>query len=64
MPDLRGLSARQVMKVASRFDLRIEFVGNGIVERHEPLPGTEIEAGATTKVWLDRHIFSLNRESH
>ena len=62
MPDLRGLSARQATKVAGKFDLRIEIIGNGVVGRHEPLPGAEIEAGATTKVWLDRHTWSLNRE--
>ena len=62
MPDLRGLSARQAMKVAGKFDLRIEFIGNGVVGRHEPLPGAEIESGLTTKVWLDRHTWSLNRE--
>ena len=62
MPDLRGLSAREAMKVAGKFDLKIEFIGNGVVGRHEPLAGAEIEAGATTKVWLDRHLYSLNRE--
>ena len=62
MPDLRGLSAREAMKVAGKFDLRIEFIGNGVVGRHEPLPGAEIKAGATAKVWLDRHLYFLNRE--
>lgn len=62
MPDLRGLSARQAMKVAGKFDLRIEFIGNGVVGHHEPLPGVEIEPGSTTKAWLDRHTWSLNRE--
>lgn len=62
MPDLRGLSAREAMKVAGKFDLKIEFIGNGVVGHHEPLPGAEIEAGAITKVWLDRHIFAVNRE--
>ena len=62
MPDLRGLSARQAMKVAGKFDLRIEFIGNGVVGWQEPLPGAEIESGSTTKAWLDRHTWSLNRD--
>jgi len=63
MPDLSGLSAREVMKMAGKFDLRAEFIGDGVVGRQEPLPGAEIEAGATIKVWLDRHTWSLrNRE--
>ena len=62
MPDLRGLSAREAMKVAGKFDLKIEFIGNGVVGHHEPLPGADIEIGAITKVWLDRHIVAFNRE--
>ena len=61
MPDLFGLSAREAMKVAGKFDLRLEFIGNGVVERQEPLPGAEIEAGASTTAWLERRVSSLKR---
>jgi len=59
---LYGLSMRQATKVVGQFDLRIEFIGSGVVGRHEPLPGTAIEPGSTAKAWLDRHTWSLNRE--
>lgn len=59
MPDLRGLSAREVAERLARLDLGARIVGNGVVAGHEPAPGTAIEAGGDAIVWLDRHAPSL-----
>lgn len=56
MPDLRGLSMRDAVNAAGRLGLRIEFLGNGVVAHHEPVPGTAIERGATTTAWLHRYV--------
>lgn len=55
MPDLRGLSAREVVESLGRLGLGARVVGDGAVTRHDPPPGRIIEAGGAVKVWLDRH---------
>lgn len=59
MPDLRGLSAREVAERLAQLDLGARIVGNGVVAGHEPAPGTAIEAGGDAIVWLARHAPSL-----
>lgn len=55
MPDLRGLSAREVVETLARLDLRARIVGDGVVAGHDPAVGAAIEAGGDAIVWLDRH---------
>ena len=55
MPDLRGLSAREVVDALARLDLRARVVGDGVVAGHDPAPGAAVEAGGDAIVWLDRH---------
>ncbi len=55
MPDLRGLSAREVAEALALLELRGRVVGDGAVAGHDPAPGAPIEAGGVAIVWLDRH---------
>ena len=59
MPDLRGLSARQVLRVLGGIGLGAELVGDGTVVRHVPAAGAVVEPGATATIWLDRHATTL-----
>ena len=55
MPDLRGLSARQVVDALGRIGLRAEFLGDGAVARHVPAAGEAVDRGTTATVWLQRY---------
>ena len=59
MPDLRGLSAREVAERLAQLDLGARIVGDGVVAGHEPAPGAAIDAGGDAIVWLDRHAPSM-----
>jgi cell division protein FtsI (penicillin-binding protein 3) len=54
MPNLRGRSAREAALMAARRGLIVELKGSGRVVEQSPLPGTEIEAGATCVLTLAR----------
>jgi cell division protein FtsI (penicillin-binding protein 3) len=43
MPDLTGVSKRQILPLILRDDLTIQITGDGWVERQSPPPGTPIE---------------------
>jgi cell division protein FtsI (penicillin-binding protein 3) len=43
MPDLTGISKRQLLPLILRDDLRIQLTGDGWVARQSPAPGTPIE---------------------
>ncbi len=54
MPDLRGQSAREAALAAARRGLIVELHGSGHVVEQTPEPGSEIEAGMTGVLTLDR----------
>ena len=54
MPDLRGQSAREAALAAARRGLIVELRGSGRVVVQSPDPGSEIEAGMTGVLTLDR----------
>lgn len=45
LPDLRGLSKRQLLPILSRDDINIIFKGEGWVASQEPEPGTPVTRG-------------------
>jgi len=45
MPDLRGLSKRQLLPILSREDLHVIFRGEGWVSSQTPAPGTPVSRG-------------------
>jgi hypothetical protein len=54
LPDLRGLSAREALRVLTRFGLAARLTGNGVVIAQKPAPGSVIDAGAICELRLDR----------
>jgi cell division protein FtsI (penicillin-binding protein 3) len=54
LPDLRGLSAREALRMLTGIGLTARLHGNGVVSAQRPSPGTVIEAGTTTELWLKR----------
>lgn len=54
MPDLVGLSMRQVMEIMSEYDLDLEYAGSGHVVHQEPGPGMAVAAGQTGLIIFER----------
>ncbi len=54
MPDLRGASAREAAIAAARRGLLVELRGSGRVVSQTPAAGTEIEAGSSCVLTLER----------
>ncbi|NLK49044.1 MAG: PASTA domain-containing protein, partial [Candidatus Cloacimonetes bacterium] len=50
MPDLRGLSLRKALAMASVHKLKINVQGSGIVQSQSIAPGTKIYPGAACVV--------------
>jgi len=53
-PDLRGLGARDALRVLSRLGVRATLRGDGVVVEQEPAAGTTIVPGGWSTVWLRR----------
>lgn len=54
LPDLRGLSARDALRVLTKIGLTARLKGNGVVTSQAPPPGTLIEPGMTCELGLER----------
>ena len=54
LPDLRGLSARDALRVLTKIGLTARLKGNGVVTSQTPPPGTLIEPGMTCELGLER----------
>jgi len=54
LPDVRGLSAREAVRVLTKIGLSARLIGNGVVATQRPVAGTPIEPGTTTELWLAR----------
>ena len=52
MPDLTGLSPREVTKLFKDRDINIELVGKGIVENYIPSVGTDLDGIKKIKLYL------------
>ncbi|HSL23012.1 MAG TPA: penicillin-binding protein [Vicinamibacterales bacterium] len=55
MPDLRGLGAREAMRISARLGLVAELRGSGVVAEQSPAPGALVERGATCRILLHRN---------
>jgi cell division protein FtsI (penicillin-binding protein 3) len=53
MPDLTGISKRQLLPLVLRDDLRVHISGDGWVARQTPPPGTPIEQGTEIVLELE-----------
>jgi beta-lactam-binding protein with PASTA domain len=54
LPDFRGLSAREVLRVVTAMGLTARLHGSGVVAAQSPTPGTPIDPGTTCELWLER----------
>ena len=54
MPDLRGMSGREALKVLGSLGLDVRLVGSGFVVSHQPGPGAMAERGSTSFIRLSR----------
>jgi cell division protein FtsI (penicillin-binding protein 3) len=59
LPDLRGLGARDALRVLAQIGMIARVRGAGIVVDQQPEPGSPIERGATATITLERR-FSTN----
>jgi cell division protein FtsI (penicillin-binding protein 3) len=54
LPDLRGLSAREALRVLTKIGLTAHISGSGVVTSQVPPPGTPIEPGMSCALRLER----------
>jgi cell division protein FtsI (penicillin-binding protein 3) len=54
LPDLRGLSAREALRVLTSIGLTANLTGNGVVASQSPAPGTPVEPGMACVLKLER----------
>ncbi len=59
LPDLRGLSAREALRVLTTIGLTAHLTGNGVVSSQSPAPGTAIEPGTACVLTLERTRFAV-----
>lgn len=52
MPDIKGLSSREVLKVFKDYNIEVEFQGKGLVESYSPSFGANIKNTKKIKVYL------------
>jgi cell division protein FtsI (penicillin-binding protein 3) len=57
LPDMTGMSAREVAGALARLGLTPTLFGSGLVYRQKPAAGTPLETGARVTLWLDRQPF-------
>ena len=56
LPELRGLSGREAMRVLARLGIGVRISGDGLVVDQFPLPGTPVDPGAWCRLSLSRSI--------
>jgi cell division protein FtsI (penicillin-binding protein 3) len=54
MPDLRGSSVRDAMRICAQLGLQLEARGDGRALRQDPSPGTELTRGQTVQIYFGR----------
>jgi cell division protein FtsI (penicillin-binding protein 3) len=53
-PDLRGLGAREALRALGQLGVTARIHGDGLVVRQEPAPGTPLDRGGASTLWLQR----------
>jgi stage V sporulation protein D (sporulation-specific penicillin-binding protein) len=56
LPELRGLSGREALRILARLGLTPRAVGEGIVIEQHPLPGSPVEPGGACRLTLGRPV--------
>lgn len=55
VPDVRGLSAREALRVLSRLGLATRVAGSGVVDTQYPEAGSPLDRGGSISLQLKRH---------
>jgi cell division protein FtsI (penicillin-binding protein 3) len=58
-PDLRGLGARDALRIVAQLGMTPQLEGRGIVVEQHPPPGSAFERGATSRLRLERQSPSV-----
>ena len=61
-PDLRGLSAREALRVLARLGLTARLHGAGVVVEQTPEPGDALEGRTSCVLWLQRQPFAVGTQ--
>jgi stage V sporulation protein D (sporulation-specific penicillin-binding protein) len=56
LPELRGLSLREALRVLARLGITPRVSGEGVVIEQDPPPGTAVEAGGACRLALGRPV--------
>jgi hypothetical protein len=54
LPELRGLSLREALRVLARLGITPRVSGEGVVIEQDPLPGAALESGGACRLALGR----------
>jgi cell division protein FtsI (penicillin-binding protein 3) len=54
MPELRGLSAREAVRMLARLGVAVELAGDGLVVEQQPRAGEPIDRATSATLWLRR----------
>ena len=54
MPDLRGRSVRDAIRICAQLGLHLEARGDGRAEQQQPVAGASVEAGQVVRVDFGR----------
>ncbi len=54
LPELRGLSGREALRILTRLGLKPRVAGEGVVIEQDPLPGSPVEPGGACRLALGR----------
>ena len=54
MPDVRGMSVRQALRILTTLGLAVQLDGTGFVSQHDPPPGHVVERGSTVTLSMSR----------
>jgi cell division protein FtsI (penicillin-binding protein 3) len=57
-PDLRGLSARDALRMLARLGMTARLNGTGLVVKQVPEPGAPIDRDTASALWLEREQVS------
>jgi len=56
LPELRGLSGREAVKLLARLGISARLSGDGLVAEQAPLPGTPVDPGSSCRLSLARAL--------
>ncbi len=56
MPDLRGMSAREILRWSESEGVEVRIKGSGFADSHVPMPGESIKEGMVCMIELKQSI--------